>query len=76
MLTMAKDTTNTIHNLFEHSPQPQMVQVQKQEGGKDCGLFSIAVTTALAFRLDPAAIAFNQAAMKQLYTTCVGPYTA
>jgi len=53
-----------------------MVQVQKQEGGKDCGLFSIAVTTALAFRLDPAAIAFNQAAMKQLYTTCVGPYTA
>ena len=42
-----------------------MVQVQKQEGGKDCGLFSIVVTTALAFRLDPAAIAFNQAAMRQ-----------
>ncbi len=38
----------------------EVIDIQKQEeGGKDCGLFSIAIATALLFGEDPSKVHFN-----------------
>ena len=34
----------------------QMAEIQKQEGGCDCGLFAMAIATALAFRIPSTVI--------------------
>ena len=71
-----KDTTITIHKLLQVSPrQTQMVHIQKQEGVKDCGVFSIAVATALAHHLDPATLKFHQAIMRQHLVDCFDQQT-
>ena len=42
-------------NLEQGSLLPvQMVEIQKQEGGCDCGLFAMAIATALAFHHNPS----------------------
>ena len=50
-----KETTGVIQNLFATPNFPKLTitmgRYQKQKGGKDCGLFSIAIATALAFGL-------------------------
>ena len=37
-----------------------MVNVQKQEGSKDCGLFGIAMMTSLAYDEDPSSVIYDQ----------------
>ena len=58
-----------IHNLFgtANSPKLQitMSHCQKQLGEKDCGFFSIAYATALAFGLQPSKQKFNQPYMRK-----------
>ena len=53
-----KETTGVIQNLFATPNFPKLTitmgRCQKQKGGKDCGLFSIAIATALAFGLHPS----------------------
>ena len=43
-----------------------MIAVQRQRGGVDCGLFAIAMATAIAFGIDPGSQEFNQGEMSVL----------
>ena len=69
-----KETTWVIHNLFTTSRVPKlsitMGCCQKQKGDKDCGLFSIANATAVAFGLNPSKQKFNQSAMRMHLVRC------
>ena len=60
--TLDEETKEVIANLF-HSATVKMMQTQKQEGSKDCGLFAIAIATAIAYGADLTVLRFNQAAM-------------
>ena len=37
-----------------------MANMQKQHGGNDCGVFSIAAMVSLAFEEDPSSVKYNQ----------------
>lgn len=43
-----KETNEVIASLFR-STTVKMMETQKQEGGKDCGLFALAIATAIAY---------------------------
>ena len=58
-----------IANLF-HSATVEMMKTQKQEGSKDCGLFAIAIVTAIAYGADLTMLRFNQAAMRSHLVQC------
>ena len=76
--TLDSDTTQVILSLFEASTSPlqlQMVQTQKQRGARDCGLFSIATITAIAFHLDPTTITYDQTAMRPHLIQCFQEHT-
>ncbi len=49
----------------------RLVEVQRQIGYADCGLFSIAFAYALCCDLDPHGIQFNQSAMRAHFDLCV-----
>ncbi len=49
----------------------RLVDVQRQIGYADCGLFSIAFAYALCYDLDPHGIQFNQSAMRAHFDLCV-----
>ena len=40
-----------------------LVYVQKQKGGSDCGLFAIAISTTISYGKYPTMLLFDQAAM-------------
>ena len=69
-----KETTEVIHSLFATENCPElsitMGRCQRQKGGKDCGLYSIAIATALAFGLHPSKQKFNQSAMRVHLVRC------
>ena len=65
------ETKRIIHNLFDPASLLELVKIPKQIGGQDCGLYAIAISTALAFGLDPAIITFNQAAMRPHLIQCI-----
>jgi Ulp1 family protease len=46
-------------NLFR-SKHCVMVNIPKQDGNKDCGVFSIAIMTALLYGQNPAEVNFKQ----------------
>ena len=49
----------------------QVMNIAKQQGGKDCGLYSIAVATLLMFEKDPTAVVFKQECMHDHLTSCL-----
>ena len=51
-------------NIFHESTRNKLVPIHRQTGGQDCGVYAIAISTALAFCHDPAKIKFNQSAMR------------
>ena len=59
-------------NLFDIAKKPKLINepVQKQEGGDDCGVFSIAFATALAHHQDPVHIQFIQSTMRSHLLQC------
>lgn len=65
-----KDTESLILNLFQNdgSPKLEMARMHKQKGGNDCGLFAIAVATALAFGSNP--FQFQQSGMREHLLKC------
>ena len=69
-----KETIGVINNLFMddsmRTPTLTMGRCQKQKGVKDCGLFSIALATALAFELHPSKLKFDQSMMRQHLVNC------
>ena len=58
-----------------HTLRPRMtmtkVRVQEQIGGSDCGLFAIAFAVALVNGQDPAALTFDQGAMRKHLRLCL-----
>ena len=46
-------------------------QVQRQVGGSDCGLFSLAFATDLCHGIDPINQKYNQGSMRQHYVHCL-----
>ncbi len=64
------ETKAIISNLFRVSHDIQMAKLQKQDGGNDCGLFAIAVSSALASGLDPTKMNFDQERMRSHFVSC------
>ncbi len=50
--TISKATMHVIDNLFNNPSAFELVQVQKQQNGQDCGLFAIGIATAILFEID------------------------
>ena len=69
-----QETTGIIHKLFATANFPKLTitmgRCQKQKGGMDCGLFSIANATALAFGLHPSKQKYKQSAMRMHLVRC------
>jgi hypothetical protein len=67
-----EETKNVIVNLLELSSSPtfDLVQVQKQVGGQDCGLFAIGIVLSLLFHIDVTSIVFNQSQMRPHLLKC------
>ena len=59
-----KETKSIILNLFEHNSESQptikLVRSQQQKGTKDCGVFAIAMATAIALGQNPSNVTFHQ----------------
>lgn len=67
---MDKDTQSTIMNTFERFSMPRFKIMNdcKQQGVNDCGLFTIAVATSLAFGKEP--VQFQQSVMRDHLLNC------
>lgn len=63
-------TQKVVSNMFGRV-KLNLVPVQKQKGGTDCGLFAIAFSTAICKELDPTTITFNQTAMRDHLIYCL-----
>ena len=68
---ISKETENIIYNQFDPLCSLEIVNMKKQHGGNDCGVYAIAVSTALAFNLDPASIIFDQGKMRSHLVQCI-----
>ena len=66
-----KNTSAIMSNLFEQSTTARLVGSSKQTGGTDCGLFAIANAAALAFKINPSEIMFNQSSLRQHLVSCM-----
>ena len=49
----------------------RFMDVQKQSGGYDCGVFAIAFATALAHGINPGKYLFNQHVMRKHHLKCI-----
>lgn len=64
-------TERMVCNLFHTStPYVKMQSLKKQVGGTDCGLFAIAVITAIAHDKDPSQLQFKQEEMRRHLCNC------
>ena len=52
-----------LSDIAKKKPKLIYEPIQKQEGGDDCGVFSIAFATALAHHQDPVHVQFVQSTM-------------
>lgn len=69
--TLDRETLNIISNIFNGSNAKELVPIHRQTGGRDCGVYAIAISTALAFSHDPSKIRFNQPAMRLHLIRCL-----
>ena len=68
--TMDEATRKVVSNSFG-SLIPELVNIPKQSGGTDCGLYAIANATALCFQQDPSKIQFHQNVMRLHLIKCM-----
>ena len=59
-LSVKKLTKAVFSNLYGPTVSLCLVNINKQKGGADWGLFAIANATTIALRLDPVEITFQQ----------------
>ena len=71
VLLIVKQLISIISNIFHESTRKELVPIHRQTGGQDCGVYAIAILTALAFCHDPAKIKFNQSAMRLHLIKCL-----
>jgi hypothetical protein len=57
-------------SLFLSSASTELIPVNRQRGGLDCGVFAIAISTALILEQNPAVIMFDQPAMRPQLVAC------
>ena len=69
------DNTETIiaSLLFTRSANIKinMMNVARQKGSTDCGLYAVAILTCLAFGIDPTKLIFDQAALRPHLIQCL-----
>ena len=73
-LKPAKLTASTLQSIKKFHGQTCLVKLmnnQKQEGFKDCGLFAIANATSLCFGDDPTFLLFEQQQMREHLLVCI-----
>ena len=67
-------TRNIVKNLFQpisgKNPRVQLIKTQKQVGSHDCGLFAVAMATAILNGHDPKTIRFHQQSMREHLIQC------
>lgn len=68
--TLDQPTKSIISELFPAATSIDLVQVSRQTGGLDCGVFAIAISMALALQQDSAVITFDQPAMRPHLVAC------
>lgn len=66
------ETQSICINLFDNAKKSKLTYepVQKEEGGDDCGVFSIAFAIALAHGVNPVSVHFVQSHMHQHLLQC------
>ena len=67
------DTKQLITKMFGISQIEVVCDIQEQKGGKDCGVFAIAISTALAYHYGahlPLNLTFNQTKMREHLMQC------
>ena len=72
--TVNKDTKKIILNLFQYgSMQPaiKLIRTQKQEGSSDCGVFAVAMATAIPLGRNPTKQIFQQKSMRSHFVNCL-----
>ena len=68
-----KETEKIIANLFQCNSTKLVIKVarsQKQTGGTDCGLFAIAISTAIAFGKNPGKLKLHQETLRSHLVNC------
>ena len=65
-----KETVSVLENLFGLTAYV-MINIPKQSGSKDCGVYAIAIITALAHGENPATIKFKQDTMRPHLVHCL-----
>ena len=68
-----QDSLQMIENLFQYDdviPEVKMMQCHKQEGAKDCGVYAIAFSVALAMGVNPSRQIFKQDMMRAHLVNC------
>ena len=66
-----KETKAIICNLFGTQSSVRSVPIPRQMGGQDCGLYAIAIATALAFGEDPVAMKFRLVSLRSHLVECI-----
>ena len=69
--TIDQITTRIISKFFPTSTSAQLVEINRQSGGQDGGVFAIAITMALALHQDKRLMKFNQRSMRPHLVTCL-----
>ena len=73
-ITVSQDVRCQISSLIctpNRSIRLKIVDVVKQSGMNDCGLFAVAYVTTLSFGIDPGKLVFNQANMRKHLESCL-----
>ena len=65
---------DTRYNLFQYGlkqPTIKLIRTQKQEDSSDCGIFAVAMVTAIAFVRNPIKQVFQQKSMHPHFVKCL-----
>ena len=63
-------TIGILNCLFEKGSKYHVANISKQKGGKDCGVYAIAISTLLVNKLDPEMFTFVQEEMREHLIEC------
>ena len=71
-----EETKLTISNLFRPTGSSnelkiKLIKTQRQKGNKDCGLFAVAMATAITFGKNPSKVTFCQESLRAHLVTCL-----
>ena len=72
--TSVNDNTQTVIPALINSKSShvkmKLINVAKQSGGTECGLYAIAIITCLAYREDPTCVVFDKAMLRPYLVEC------